>query len=395
MARKKTTNKTAKRAAVRKKPVREKTEPSGRIKLGKKKAVKKKTSRTKELSGAQIAWDVDEGRDSAPRKVREFVDALVDGSRKDVEAFLDAGMSVNTRMFGYITPLMIAVGGGPLTIVKLLLERGADVNACPILALAWCEPGYVKPLLKAGADPNATADETPLLRAIEAPNLEVVKLLIKAGAKVGKKEVAAARQCRDVRIQKAIEPDRVPGSATPTGLSVHDVVKFGPQALKQAIPKAFEVTGVVPELLKAPPPWIYACPVDPDRFLTPTEAKRTTALDTATDRAFSKLFGSLDNCEVARSDMKGPVLLVLQSKDKFEDLKSALKEPAKWLKRRDKTNTVSLVGFHQFFRLTYQMANPLSKAEVGEWKKSFAEEVRNNEGFGWKITSSEVRIWMD
>ncbi|MDD3468851.1 MAG: ankyrin repeat domain-containing protein [Thermoguttaceae bacterium] len=104
------------------------------------------------------------------------------------------------RYYGGQTLLHAAAKGGNTSLVKLLLDAGADPNVeymCPqhsfgkdvesytplLLAVENDHPETVKALLDAGADPNISNDKdiTPLSRA----NLtEITKLLLDAGAKV-------------------------------------------------------------------------------------------------------------------------------------------------------------------------------------------------------------------
>ena len=88
------------------------------------------------------------------------------------------------------TDLMVASYFGQEAVVKLLLEKGADVNATDSTSqtpLSWAaQNGHeaaVKPLLEKGADVNATnkGERTPLQEASIRGQVEVVKLLSSSG----------------------------------------------------------------------------------------------------------------------------------------------------------------------------------------------------------------------
>ncbi len=94
---------------------------------------------------------------------------------------------------GY-TPLMEAAREGHEEMVALLLFRDADLNAITeetqetALTLACCGGCYevAKFLLKAGADANLGAATTPLMEAAQEGHLELVRLLVSAGADLNK-----------------------------------------------------------------------------------------------------------------------------------------------------------------------------------------------------------------
>jgi ankyrin repeat protein len=91
-----------------------------------------------------------------------------------------------------ITPLMFAAEIGSLESMRLLIDRGADVNAQNAFgstALMWStpDPAKVRLLLDHGADVNlvARSGRTALIiAAFTNPSAEVVRLLLAKGAKV-------------------------------------------------------------------------------------------------------------------------------------------------------------------------------------------------------------------
>lgn len=113
----------------------------------------------------------------------ELANLLID-HRADLEERNDEGY----------TPLMEAAREGHEEMVALLLFHDADINAITeetqetALTLACCGGCYevAKFLLEAGADPNLGAASTPLMEAAQEGHLELVQLLIKAGAEVNK-----------------------------------------------------------------------------------------------------------------------------------------------------------------------------------------------------------------
>lgn len=90
------------------------------------------------------------------------------------------------------TPLFLAAGNGHKTIVKALMDRGADprcrntIGEMPIHVACW--RGFastVKLMLDAGIDieeKDLTYDETPLLKAASSGQAHVLKLLLDRGA---------------------------------------------------------------------------------------------------------------------------------------------------------------------------------------------------------------------
>ncbi len=88
------------------------------------------------------------------------------------------------------TPLMYAAAFGNVQTMKLLIEKGADVNARNAVnatALLWCarDPEKARILIERGADVNAQSKQgaTPLIVAALRPgNAAIVALLLEKGA---------------------------------------------------------------------------------------------------------------------------------------------------------------------------------------------------------------------
>lgn len=121
------------------------------------------------------------------------------GSVEIVEALVSAGAAVDVKDSEYQqTPLMLAARHGHLAVARLLIERGADVNA---QTRTGKTPAFRPPSSNAGSkgegiirggwpergerDPTPGA-KTPLLYAAREGHLELVRLLINAGAEIEK-----------------------------------------------------------------------------------------------------------------------------------------------------------------------------------------------------------------
>ncbi|XP_062613364.1 uncharacterized protein LOC134275141, partial [Saccostrea cucullata] len=107
-----------------------------------------------------------------------------------VKELVEVGADVNPQG-DYNKPLTVACEGGHTNLVKELIEAGADINPkgnydTPLIAA--CEGGYmsvVKELIEAGADINQQgAFDTPLTAACQGRYMSVVKELIEAGADI-------------------------------------------------------------------------------------------------------------------------------------------------------------------------------------------------------------------
>ena len=147
-----------------------------------------------------------------PSQSDEFVDkvtfyiALRENDLGQVTALLDGEPALATmtidRCEGIpsyywpvgVTPLNWAAGTGNVTLLDLLLARGADINVQPKPnamtplheAINMHQTDLVSTLLERGANVNATAHggQTPLHYAVHKNNPRVAELLLKAGAQV-------------------------------------------------------------------------------------------------------------------------------------------------------------------------------------------------------------------
>jgi ankyrin repeat protein len=110
-----------------------------------------------------------------------------------VEALLARGAGVNARNSTGATPLHDAALAGNADLARLLIEKGAQVDArdgesgaTPLHhAASWGRAAVVRLLLEKGADPTLRnkSGKTPLDLAREAPVDEVIEALTAAARK--------------------------------------------------------------------------------------------------------------------------------------------------------------------------------------------------------------------
>jgi uncharacterized protein len=123
----------------------------------------------------------------------EFMTAVTEGDTATVVKYLDAGtVSVKDIFFGW-SPLLSAAAKGQIKVVKLLAERGADMNyRHPITKMtAAAHAAYdgnnelLEYLLQKGADPNikGRAGVTLIRLATDQNHPDSVAILTKYGAK--------------------------------------------------------------------------------------------------------------------------------------------------------------------------------------------------------------------
>ncbi len=126
-----------------------------------------------------------------------FINAIIHGKLESVRTLLDEGANPNERGTWDRTPLFFAVSRLPM--LELLLSRGADIQArdttgldvlhkylidCgPGPHLRTADPAIVQRLLTAGLDVRGrNADKPHLINACATANIEIMKLLLAAGA---------------------------------------------------------------------------------------------------------------------------------------------------------------------------------------------------------------------
>ena len=127
-----------------------------------------------------------------------LISAAIQGGSPDViEVFLDNAYQPNA-IFNDLgeTPLMRAIEKKKWEITQLLLQRGANVNACasgggtPLHAAAGSWPEAIPILLQAGAQVSARLDEgrTPMMCAAFGNQTKSLELLQNAGASLEEKD---------------------------------------------------------------------------------------------------------------------------------------------------------------------------------------------------------------
>lgn len=123
----------------------------------------------------------------------ELSDAAEQGDEPRVRQLLAKGWNVNARERIDGTPLMLAVKNGHRSVVKCLVEHGADVSkhlfgSTPLVeAVVAGHADIVQYLIQQGADVNAQmfgTRETALMTAAFRDQKQIVEMLLDSGADV-------------------------------------------------------------------------------------------------------------------------------------------------------------------------------------------------------------------
>ncbi|KAJ7167380.1 hypothetical protein C8R43DRAFT_1121809 [Mycena crocata] len=121
-------------------------------------------------------------------------EAALRGKLEVVRLLLENGADIHA---GDDAAVQGAVSWGQLEVVRLLLEKGADIHAGDDAALQiaaeWGQLGFVRFLLENGADIHA-GDEAALQGAARTGELEVVRLLLENGADIHAGHDAAVQE---------------------------------------------------------------------------------------------------------------------------------------------------------------------------------------------------------
>jgi ankyrin repeat protein len=127
------------------------------------------------------------GNDALDYCVFEFRRSRKTPPREYIKALREAGATGS----GATMELFEALWKKDITALRAALRQGADVNhvtpppycSTPLIWAVTEKPDIVKALLEAGADPNLSAGtDTPLIYAARCGPLEIVKMLLAAGA---------------------------------------------------------------------------------------------------------------------------------------------------------------------------------------------------------------------
>jgi len=139
-------------------------------------------------------------KDNSPSP-KKLIKAAKKGNLELVNSLIESGIDVNSRNEEGWTPLICASFKSKYEehtdLIKLLLEKGADLNAKTVkygstalmLASANGLVETAKMLMEAGADMNIKdkEDSTALIYALENGWIEIAKMLIEAGAQIDDK----------------------------------------------------------------------------------------------------------------------------------------------------------------------------------------------------------------
>ena len=145
-------------------------------------------------------WKTNEATETSSKEVpvaveddyNDFYEAITQGDIKAVKAKLVSGMDLERKRDDGFTPLVISITEAQVTIARLLLMKGADVNhqvgTLPPMVYAVMKkqraPRFIQLLIEHGADPNiisGTAQMNALHWAAEEGMVDATDFLISKG----------------------------------------------------------------------------------------------------------------------------------------------------------------------------------------------------------------------
>jgi len=109
-----------------------------------------------------------------PYTAEAFIYKAATGDVAAVQLFLTAGMDPNVRNNQGVTPLIAASGAGRGEVVKLLLDKGADLEAQSPERVIKKGKKHPRKIIKFGG--------TPLMHAVRGGHGDIVRLLLDKGA---------------------------------------------------------------------------------------------------------------------------------------------------------------------------------------------------------------------
>lgn len=117
-----------------------------------------------------------------------LIEASANGHLDVVKYLVEKGADVHIREAECESPLEWAAGHGHLDVVTFLIEQGAKINTALTGACEWGQAvGVAKYLIAQGADleaPGASEGFTPLVAAAYQGHIDVIDILVKAGANI-------------------------------------------------------------------------------------------------------------------------------------------------------------------------------------------------------------------